>query len=466
MRLVSSGDGLGGCLREVSLAGVRAMQNETNQTHTRNTRRDFLTSSGVLAAGMCLTRTHTAEAAGKVLALKGGPKAVTTPFGDATKWPRYGKAEEEAVLELIRNPSYGPIESLEKEWQEYFKLPYCKAHYNGTSAITAMFFALDLPPGSEIMVPCSTFWATIMPMRFFGLTPIFVDIHPRTLNFDVEDAKRKLTKNTKAMFPVHYLGMPADMDHICDFAKEKGLIVLEDACHAHGASMHGKPMGAWGRMACFSFQASKPLPAIEGGMGNYQNRNDYERAATLGHYGYPRKFPKDSKYGKYGKTGLGLKLRMHPMAAALARCQLKKLSKRNSDGMTQTRRLNDRLIQLPGLYEQQNRPDVERVYYSANRFLFNEVEAGMSREACIKALRAEGVSVGAAAAQFQCDAPAYHEAEWWHHMPIIADSYPGAEEVNRRGISLPYFTKDVPELVDQYVKAFEKVWAHRKELAG
>ena len=161
-----------------------------------------------------------------------------------------------------------------------------------------------------------------------------------------------------------------------------------------------------------------------------------------------------------------MKLRMHPMAAALARCQLKKLSKRNADGVVQTRRLNDRLIQLPGLYEQQNRSDVERVYYSANRFLFNETEAGMSRETCIKALKAEGVSVRAAGAQFQCDAPAYHEPQWWHHMPIIADRFPGAEEVNRRGISLPYFTKDVPELVDQYIAAFEKVWAHREELVS
>ena len=224
------------------------MENKKNQVRTRNTRRSFLKSSGTLAAGMYLTLPRTAGAESDMLALKGGLKAVTTPFGDASKWPRYGKEEEEAVVELVRSPSYGPIGTLEEEWKEYFKIPYCKAHYNGTSAITAMFFALDLPPGSEIMVPCSTFWATIMPMRFFGLTPIFIDIHPRTLNFDVEDAKKKLTKNTKAMFPVHYLGMPADMDHICDFAKEKGLIVLEDACHAHGASMHGKPMGAWGRM--------------------------------------------------------------------------------------------------------------------------------------------------------------------------------------------------------------------------
>jgi len=442
------------------------MQGKTNGPSARNHRRTFLKSTGAIAAGVCLSGSRSAAAPVETLAFSGGPKAVSASHSDATTWPRYGQEEEEAVLAVLRQPGYGPIEALETEWKEHFKLPYCKAHYNGTSAITAMFFALDLPPGSEIMVPCSTFWATIMPMRFFGLVPVFVDIHPRTLNFDVEDARRKLTANTRAVFPVHYLGMPADMDHIGEFAKEKGLIVLEDACHAHGASMHGKPMGAWGRMACFSFQASKPLPAIEGGMGNYQNEDDYQRAATLGHYECPGTFPKGSKYGKYGLTGLGLKLRMHPMAAALARCQLKKLSRRNADGIAQTRRLNDRLVQLPGLYEQQNRPDVERVYYAANRFHFNETEAGMSREACIKALRAEGVSVGAAGAQFQCDAPAYHEAQWWHHLPVIAESYPGAEEVNRRGISLPYFTKDVPELVDQYVKAFEKVWAQRKALTA
>ena len=198
-------------------------------------------------------------------------------------------------------------------------------------------------------------------------------------------------------------------------------------------------------------------------MGNYQEREDYERAATLGHYECPPTFAAGSKYAKYGGTGLGLKLRMHPMAAALARCQLKKLAQRNADGNAQTRRLNARLTQLPGLYEQQNRPDVERVFYLQNRFLLNEAEAGMSRAACIKALRAEGVSVGAAGAQFQCNHPAYHEAQWWHHLPVIADRFPGVEEVDRRGISLPYFTKDVPELVDQYIRAFEKVWAHRKD---
>jgi perosamine synthetase len=64
----------------------------------------------------------------------------------------------------------------------------------------------------------------------------------------------------------------------------------------------------------------------------------------------------------------------------------------------------------------------------------------------------------------KCDKPIYREAQWWHHLPVIADEYPGAEEVDRHGLSLPYFTENLPDLVDQYIKAFEKVWAHRKEL--
>ena len=198
-------------------------------------------------------------------------------------------------------------------------------------------------------------------------------------------------------------------------------------------------------------------------MGNYQNKEDYERASILGHYHFANRFSEGSKYSKY-KYGLGMKLRMHPIASVLAKCQLDKLDKYNAIKGAQIRQLNDSITKLPGLYEQQNRQDVTRVHYLSIRFLLNETEAGMSRDACVKALRAEGVHAGAAGAQFLGKDPIFHEAKWWHHMPVVADKYPGVAEVNKRGISLPLFTKEMPELNEQYIKAFEKVWAHRKEL--
>jgi dTDP-4-amino-4,6-dideoxygalactose transaminase len=89
----------------------------------------------------------------------------------------------------------------------------------------------------------------------------------------------------------------------------------------------------------------------------------------------------------------------------------------------------------------------------------------MSRAACVKALQAEGVSVRTHSYALQHKLALYHEAEWWHHKPKIPESLPGSELANRTAIAMPPFTKEVPELVEQYAKAFEKVWAHRGELA-
>lgn len=424
-------------------------------------RRDFLKSTGALAIGLHAAGGSVASAkagASEQLALFGGPKIVTVPGADAWRWPRYGQAEEEAVLAVVRRPSYDAIAALERDWKEFFGVKHVRAYCNGTSALATMFFALDLPPGSEIMVPSYTFFATIVPMRNFGLVPVFVDINPRTLNFDLEDAKKRLTNNTRAVLPVHWLGLPCDMDQICDWADEKGLIVLEDAAHAHGAKLQGKLMGNWSRMSIFSYQTTKPLPALEGGMGVYQEQDDCDRATAFAHYDQC-----SGKYAKYQGSGLGMKLRMHPMAAALARTQLQGLDARNAAGAAQVRRLNERLTQLPGLYEQQARRDCERIYYSSNKLFIDESQAGMSRDACVKALRAEGVRASAGAYPLQHKLPLYSEAQWWHHRPIIPE-LPGSEQANSTAISLPYFTSEQPELVEQYAQAFEKVWAHRKEL--
>lgn len=429
------------------------------------TRRDFLKTTGTIAAGLALSSSAMAQGPTEKPALLGGPKSVTTPEADgAARWPRYGEAEEKAVLELVHNPIYDPIYQLEGAWREHFGSPYVKSYCNGTSALASMFFALNLPPGSEILVPSYTFFATIMPMRMFGLVPVFVDVNPRTLNFDLEDAKRRLTPNTKAVLPVHWIGLPCDMDLINDWAQEKGLIVLEDSAHAHGAKLKGKYMGNWSRMAIYSLQASKPLPAIEGGIGVYQNQEDYDRANAFGDYQL-KSADKSSPYMKYVGSGLGLKFRMHPMAGALALCQLKGLEERNRAGAAQVRRLNDQLLQLPGLYEQSSgRKDVERLYYSWNMLFIDEAEAGMTRDQAVKALQAEGVRADALHYTLQHKLPAYAEAEWWHHKPVIPD-LPGSEKANATCIALPYFTAEVPETCAQYVKAFQKVWAHRKELA-
>ena len=444
------------------------MRKRISASKLRSGRRTLLQSVGTLAAGMYLSggnATVRAQTPGspEPLALKGGPKAVTARARG--RWPNYGEEEEKEVVALLRSVSYAPLEKLEKTWAAFFKMPFCRAHCNGTSALTAMMFALDLPAGSEVLVPDYSTWFPVVPMRFMGLVPVWVDVNPKTMNLDVEDCKRRLTKNTRAVMPVHWFGLPCDMDQICDFAKEHSLDVVEDCSHAHGAALKGKLMGTWGRMSGFSLQASKPLPAIEGGMGMYRDRGDYERALTYGEYGAPGTFPKESPYRKYAGTALGGKLRMHPVAGVLARIQLEHLVERNAAGVAQMKSLNDRLNQLPGLSAAYVRPDSQRVYYSRNLMLLDPEKAGMSRDACVKALHAEGVDVVPFTWGLLHKYAVFHEEKWWHHLPTMPDKMPGCDEANRTAISLPYFTAAAPELIDQYVKAFEKVWAHRKELA-
>jgi perosamine synthetase len=435
---------------------------------TQETRRSFVKTGGLAVAGLAGSSSFAKPS--ETLAMNGGPKTVSFPadrFRALTAWPRYGQPEKDALTAMISSGKYyEELALFENEWKAFTKAPFAKSHMNGTSAETAMFFATFLPPGSEIMVPSHTFFATVAPMRFFGYVPVFIDVDPRTGNFDVGYAEKHLTKLTRALCPVHSSGLPCEMDKITDFAKKHGLMLLEDAAHAQGASMQGNAMGTWGVMGITSFQASKPMPGIEGGMGMYSTREYYERAATFGHYEDPPKFPADSPYRKYDGTGFGQKYRMHPFAAAVLRVRLRGLEDLNNLTRKRVGMLNDRLIALAGLSEPYCRPDQKRIYYGGNRLCFDERKAGFSKAAAVKALKAEGVSVRVSATlQEQHKFKLYSEAKWWHHAPQIPEVLPGDEELQKISVGLPLFYEDVPELVDQYVKAFEKVWAHKAELA-
>jgi dTDP-4-amino-4,6-dideoxygalactose transaminase len=451
--------------KKIKPTKIMKNQNQTNQF----TRRNFLKTGAVAAAGLSVAGYARADAPADALAMSGGAKTVTFPakqLAALTRWPRYGDAEKKAIGALIdSNAFYAELPAFEKEWQDYTGAKFVRNHINGTSALTSMYFALDLPAGSEILVPSYTFFATCLAMRFFGLVPVFVDIDPKTACFDLEDAKRKITPRTKAMTVMHSWGMPCEMDKISAWAAEKGLILLEDAAHAHGAAMQGKKMGTWGAMGIVSFQASKAMPAVEGGMGMYSTKEFFERATAFGHYELPGKFPADSPVRGYDGTGFGQKYRMHPFAAALARQQLKQLDALNGFAKKNVRELNAQLTQLEGITEPFARPDQERMYYGFNILFMDFKKLGVTREKLIQALTAEGVSVRFWDYPEQHKLKIYSEAKWWHHAPAIPATMPGTDYVNANHIMLPLFYDEASELNAQYAKAFQKVWAHRKELA-
>jgi len=213
----------------------------------RTTRRDFVRSAVLAAGAVASVRAPAQPRRVESLAFNGGVKAVTVPDDRhlaAIKWPRYGEEEKRRVLDLLdNNRFYDEIPQLEQATREYLGVKHVKAHCNGTSALVSMFFALDLPKGSEILVPSYTAWATVAPMWLFGYVPVFVDINPRTACFDLEYAERHLTRQCRALVVMHAWGLPCEMDQVSDFGRKHELIVLEDAAQAQGATLRGKQMG-------------------------------------------------------------------------------------------------------------------------------------------------------------------------------------------------------------------------------
>jgi perosamine synthetase len=214
-------------------------------------------------------------------AILGGNPAVTLDQEAANRWPVLAQEEEDAVLQVIRDgdiSTHPVIRELETDYAKFSGMPYALAHNNGTSALSAAFFALDLTAGDEILVPSATFWASVLPMLWHGLVPIFCESEPDRLGLDPEDIERKITPRTRAIVVVHLWGLPSRMTEIHAIAKKYDLKIIEDASHAHGATWRGEPCGSLGDIAVFSLQGDKLAPAGEGGIFLTRDYQYYERA--------------------------------------------------------------------------------------------------------------------------------------------------------------------------------------------
>ncbi|MEW5827595.1 MAG: DegT/DnrJ/EryC1/StrS family aminotransferase [Chloroflexota bacterium] len=157
------------------------------------------------------------------------------------------------------------VTRFEEEFAAYCGTRYAVGVDSGLSALELSLRALGVGPGDEVIVPAHTFTATAAAITFAGATPVFVDVDPVTWNIDVEKIEEAVTPRTKAILPVHLYGLPADMNVILGIAEKHGLVVVEDACQAHGAVYKGQKIGSLGNAAGFSFYPTKNLGACGDG---------------------------------------------------------------------------------------------------------------------------------------------------------------------------------------------------------
>jgi len=327
------------------------------------------------------------------LALKGGkpvfPKGQTWP-----RWPQIGRRDVGYVTDALerghlwrKKGSY--LDRFEKAFARYQDARFAYAVNSGTSALEVALGACGVGKGDEVIVPPYTFIATASAPLLCGARPVFADIEPDTYNLDPADVERKITPRTRALLPVHFGGLAADVDRFRQIAKRHGLALVEDACHAHGSMWRGRKLGAQGHVGAFSFQASKNITCGDGGIVLTNDEEMYERCRTLANLG------RVAGGGFYEHPALGHNFRMSEVCAALLLGQLSRLESQTR------RRLENAAILVEGMADlacfrplpHQDERVTRRSYHI---FIFRYLDErlyGVPRERVIQALHAEGVPV-------------------------------------------------------------------------
>ena len=196
-------------------------------------------------------------------------KRVIPQIDLTTQYTQIKDEIDEALIRVLHTGRYvlGPeVEAFEDEFARFCNSSYAVGVNSGTSALYLSLVAADIGPGDEVITVPFTFEATVAAIKATGATVRFVDIDAHSLTMDADAIDSQITDRTRAVIPVHLFGQPADLKPILDVARQHRLIVIEDACQAHGATYHGQPVGSLGDVACFSFVAatSDIVPSYDG----------------------------------------------------------------------------------------------------------------------------------------------------------------------------------------------------------
>ncbi|MBM3897487.1 MAG: DegT/DnrJ/EryC1/StrS family aminotransferase [Thaumarchaeota archaeon] len=297
--------------------------------------------------------------------------------------PILGEEERKEVDSIIKSGYLtsgvregGPkVREFEGSLAKYLRAKHVVAVNSGTSALYASLMASGIGHEDEVLVPSFTFLATANAVLMTGAKPVFVDIR-KDYNMDPNDLKKRISKTSRAVIPVHLYGYPAKIDEINEVAEKHDLAVIEDACQSLGATFHGKQTGTLGTAGCFSFYPSKIITCGEGGAIATNDDEVYDRLLMVRNHGMVKGY--DSKV-------MGANLRMPEIEAAIAKTQLSKL-----DGFLEARRRNAKaLAELLENGQGYELPEEEDGLLS-NWYLYT-VAVSKSRDAVIDALHERGV---------------------------------------------------------------------------
>ncbi len=420
------------------------------------------------------------------LALFGGPKAVRSKPRDLFTWPIITNEDRRAVLDVLNRGAMsqlGVTKAFEAEFARWQGTRYALAHSTGTAALEAAMFGCGIGRGDEIICQSLTYWASAMPCYNLGATVVFGEIDPATLCLAPDDIERRISKRTKAILVVHYLGYPTDMDPVMKIARKHKLSVIEDVSHAQGGLYKGRKLGTIGDVAGMSLMSEKSFAIGEGGILATDNRRIYERAVAWGHYERFQKPDEIETASLKGLVGLplgGHKYRMHQLSSAVGRVQLKHYDERCAEIRKALNYFWDLLEGVPGLRAHRTDPKDPKTnmggWYCAHGLYVPDELGGLSVTRFAEAVRAEGSVCSGGSNRPLHLHPVFNTADVYgdgkptriafsdRDLRQRKGSLPVSEAANARIYFIPAFKKFYPRLIEEHAMAFRKAAENYKEL--
>ena len=366
---------------------------------------------------------------------------MTTPHEEFLPFSRPTISQEaiDEVVACLKSGwiTTGPrVKQFEDDLKAYLSAPHALALSSATAGLHLVLAAMKLAPGDEVITTPMTFAATLNTIVLTNGKPVLVDVEPGTYNMDVTKIEKAITKRTRAIMPVHFAGLPVDLDPLYAIAKKHNLRVIEDAAHAIGTEYKGKRIGSFGDIQVFSFHPNKNMTTGEGGCVVTRDAKMADDVALLRFHGMDRE-----AWNRFGKKGSqhyeiiapGYKYNMMDMQAALGLHQLKAL-----DGFIKRRtELALRYQNLLAGWPQLSLP-VAPAYAHLHAWhlytpLVNPETAGMDRDAFMQGLKDRTIGTGLHYRAVHLY-PYYRE-----QFGFKRGDFPNAESISDRIVSLPLF---------------------------
>ena len=332
----------------------------------------------------------------------------------------------------------GPkVQRFEEMFKKYKDCEYTIAVNSCTAALHLSMLAIGIKPGDEVIIPTMTFAATANSVIHAGGIPVLVDCERDTMNIDPEDVARKITNRTKAIIPVHFAGRPCNMSAIMLIAKKHKLKVIEDCAHAVEAEYHGKKIGTFSDLGCFSFYVTKNITTGEGGMVITNNKQYADKIKVLALHGMSKdawcRFG-DKGYKHYKVVYAGFKYNMMDVQAAIGIHQLPRIEKYWKKREETWNRYNESFRELPVFTPEPPEHNTRHAYHLYT-LLLDINKTKITRDQFLDKMTAHNIGVGVHYIALHLH-PYYRKTYGYKHK-----DFPNAEWISERTVSIPLSPK-------------------------